>query len=50
METDGQYRQRLINLPTGNLSEGDKVVLAARITALAPQGNSIILFHNLIVI
>jgi hypothetical protein len=46
LETDVQYRSRIINLPTGKLSEADKALLAAKITALAPQGYSIFLFHN----
>jgi hypothetical protein len=42
LETDQQYRLRLIDLPTANLSEGQLNVLAAKIAALAPPQGQIV--------
>jgi hypothetical protein len=47
-ETDQQYRSRLINLPTTNLSEGQLSVLAAKITALAPRPGQIVCYACLL--
>lgn len=47
-ETDADYRERLINLSTKNLTEADKILLAAKISALSPQGNPLIeqIYHS----
>jgi hypothetical protein len=43
-ETDPEYRARLIDLPIGNLSYADKILLAAKISALG-QGIFLSLSH-----
>jgi len=39
-ESDAQYRSRLINMPTVNLSNEDKALLASKIYVLNEQGET----------
>ena len=45
-ETDSGYRARLINLPTIGLTEADKILLSAKIQALAPPQGKLVPIIN----